>query len=51
MEWGMEEDMEEAAMVEDGVVHLVEDMVDMEALEVDREGAGNGRKTESYETE
>lgn len=43
----MEEDME-VAMVEDGVVHPVVDTVDMEALEVDHEGAGNGRKTGSY---
>jgi hypothetical protein len=56
----MEEDMEEAAMVEDGVVGPAEDMVDMEALEEDglvvalvegleedREGDGNERKPES----
>jgi hypothetical protein len=44
----MEEDMAEVAMVEDGVVHPVEGMVDMGALEEDGEGAVKERKAESY---
>lgn len=47
----MEEGMAEVAMVEDGVAHREEDMVDMGALEEDDEGAVNEGKTESYQKE